>query len=173
MDAFDVLGLVPAFDLDAKLLEQRYRDLQRALHPDRFVAASASERRASLARAVDVNDAYRALRDPLSRAETLFVRYGGSLTEDARRTAEPALLMEIMELREELAESRAKPSERARLTEIVQCKQDATFAALRAALAELALAKHGALDDAGSALSRLRYYRRFLDEVSALEHALE
>ena len=43
MDAFDLLGLTPALDLDPKVLEQRYRDLQRTLHPDRFAQAAASE----------------------------------------------------------------------------------------------------------------------------------
>ena len=84
-DAFDVLGLPPTFDLDPRALEQRYRDLQRALHPDRFSQASASERRASLSKAVSVNEAYRALRDDLKRAEVLFVRHGGQVGERALR----------------------------------------------------------------------------------------
>ena len=37
MDAFDVLALKPAFELDTNELEQRYRDLQKQLHPDKWL----------------------------------------------------------------------------------------------------------------------------------------
>src|SRR5689334_10861752 len=99
MDAFDVLSLAPSFDLEAPELEKRYRELQKQLHPDKFVQASGSDKRASLVRAVNVNEAYRALRDELKRAEILFVRHGGKINE-REQPADPELLMEVMELRE-------------------------------------------------------------------------
>ena len=71
-DAFDVLGLAPSLELDISVLEQRYRDLQRQLHPDKFAQASSSERRSALSRAMSVNDAYRVLKDELKRAEAWF-----------------------------------------------------------------------------------------------------
>lgn len=178
MDAFDVLGLPPALDVDAKALEQRYRDLQRALHPDRFVQAGASERRQSLSRAVSVNDAYRQLRDELRRAEMVFARYGGAASEHDQGAADPELLMEMMELREQLAEARgsANAAERERLAELVRGKERAAHDELRAAHAQLTAARDDAdrrpaLDTARGALARLRYYRRFLDEVVNLEDA--
>jgi molecular chaperone HscB len=170
-DAFDVLGLTPAFDLDAKLIEQRYRDLQRTLHPDKFVQASASERRESLSRAVSVNDAYRVLRDELRRAELLFARFGGDSSEHAKQKADPELLMEVMELREELASTKHRRDEAARvkLTADVRAKNQAASEVLRRAFAALAAGDRSALEPAAAALSRLRYYRRFLDEVAVLD----
>ena len=175
MDAFDVLGLPPAFDLDAKLLEQRYRELQRALHPDRFVRAQASERRASLAKAVSVNEAYRALRDDLQRAAIVLARHAGGAPEPAQGAADPALLMEVMELREALSETKANNdvAARERLTADVRKQQNTATSALRDALSRLAAGDAAAREVAARALSRLRYYRRFLDEVSAIEDALE
>lgn len=170
-DAFDVLGLTPTFDLDDKELEQRYRDLQRTLHPDRFAQAPASERRSALSRAVSVNDAYRVLRDQLRRGELLYVRHGGMLGETGRE-ADPELLIEVMELREGLAETKAShdAARRASLTKEVLAKQSDALSALREAFAVLQDGKNpGALHAAASALSRLRYYRRFLDEVALLE----
>ncbi len=174
MDAFDVLGLTPSFDLDLKALEQRYRDLQRALHPDRFAQAAASERRARLARAVNVNDAYRALRDEIKRAEILLARHGATVVAENQREGDPAFLMEVMELREQLAETKASgdAASRERLARGVREHQDQTIATLRATLAELPCAGKNALERATSALSRLRYYRRFLDEVALLDDAL-
>ena len=172
-DAFDVLGLPPTFDLDARALEQRYRDLQRALHPDKFAQASAGERRQSLSRAVSVNEAYRALRDDLKRAEILYVRLGGVVSERSGERADPALLMEVMELREQLSDTKASGdvAARERLTREVRDKQRASSDALRQAFTRLQAGEQAALGDAATALSRLRYYRRFLDEVAVLEDA--
>lgn len=170
MDAFDVLGIAPAFDLDPKLIEQRYRDLQRQLHPDKFTQAPAATRRASLSRAVSVNEAYRVLRDELKRAEALFTRYGGQVSERGAQPAEPELLLEVMELREELAATKASHDTvaRERLTREVQHKNALATEALRSAFVALSAGQTSALDDAARALSRLRYYRRFLDEVAVL-----
>ena len=168
-DAFDLLGLAPTLDLDLKTIEQRYRDLQKQLHPDKFTQASAQERRASLSRAVSVNDAYRVLRDDLARAELLYVRLGGRVREE-KQPADPELLMEVMDLREELASTKRAGAEvaRAKLTADVREKNQHAHAALREAFSKLE-AGQDALEDAARALSRLRYYRRFLDEVASIE----
>ena len=104
MDAFDTLGLEPTLDLDVSTLEQRYRDLQRQLHPDKFAQSSTGIKRESLMRAVNVTDAYRALKDPLKRAEILLARHGAKVSE--REPVDPEFLMEVMELREALAEAK-------------------------------------------------------------------
>ena len=55
-DPFAALGIEPSFDLDLKKLEERHRDLAKALHPDRFSSTPASERRLSLNKAIEVNE---------------------------------------------------------------------------------------------------------------------
>src|SRR6266478_3283522 len=99
-DFFGVLGVERRHDLDLAVIEQRYRALTRKLHPDRFARADARARRASLARSVQLNEAWRALKDPVRRAEYLL----GLLRPDAKgkETAPPALLAEVLELRQEL-----------------------------------------------------------------------
>ena len=177
MDAFDTLGLEPTLDLDVSALEQRYRDLQRQLHPDKFAQASSSEKRESLSRAVAVNDAYRALRDPLKRAEILLTRHGAKVSErESRELVDPSLLMEVMELREALAEAKsARNLEQAhRLAASVRGMQEDATADLRRALAELAQgggAGQG-LEHAQRAYGRLRYFKRFQDEVARFEEDL-
>ena len=42
-DPFATLGLARAYDVDLRAVEKVHRDLSRALHPDRYVAASATE----------------------------------------------------------------------------------------------------------------------------------
>ncbi len=156
---FDTLGLPARFELDLATLEARVRDLQRALHPDRHASGTPAERRASLSRAVSVNEAYRVLRDDLTRAAVLL----GSASEPA---ADPEFLMEIMELREGLSDARTGASiERVRdLAAIVRSRSSAARASLATALDVDADPGRAA-----AALSKLRYYRRFLDEVEVAE----
>ena len=105
MDPFATLGLPRRYELDRAALEVRYRELQRALHPDKFAGASASERRLSLSKAVEVNEAYRILRDDLARAEALLAQHRGAASTKAPE-AEPGFLMEMMEQREALGEAK-------------------------------------------------------------------
>jgi molecular chaperone HscB len=175
MDAFDVFGLAPSLELDLVLLEQRYRDLQRQLHPDKFVQAGSSTRRASLERAVSVNEAYRVLKDELKRAELAFARLLSTDGKAEDQTADPELLMEVMELREELAgvRDRGDLGRAEQLRAQVQTRQHAALATLQHAFT-LPSDQHtpGLHQQAGQALSRLRYYRRFQDEVNSLRDDL-
>jgi molecular chaperone HscB len=64
-DYFEFLGIERKLSLDPKLLEQRFYQLSRLLHPDRYVRRSATERQHSLEATAILNDAYRVLRDPV------------------------------------------------------------------------------------------------------------
>src|SRR5688572_23838085 len=102
---FELLGLAPTFAIDTAVLEQRQRELNRALHPDRHATKVPSERRHALGRAMDINQAFRTLRDPASRAEAIFDLLGvDSLSE--RSLTDPLLLGEMLEQRELLDQIR-------------------------------------------------------------------
>ena len=99
-------------------LEQRYRALSRQFHPDYFYNAPAAERRASLEKSSYLNDAYRSLKNPVSRIEYLLQLEGlGAEGPEDRRAGAPgvniapkqvpaALLEEVFALNEELDEIR-------------------------------------------------------------------
>ena len=105
-DHFSRLGFARTFDLDPKLVERRYFELQRKLHPDRFATRSPKERAVSQAQATSLNEAYETLMDPLRRAAYLLKLSGIETIGDGKTVADPALLMEAMEMREALAEAR-------------------------------------------------------------------
>ncbi len=172
-DPFETLGVPAKFDLELKALEQRHRDLSKALHPDRYAGASAAERRMALGRAIDVNEAWRVLRDPIRRAEALLRRAGVEVGETAEPKASPALLMEMMESREELATAARgkKLDEVLRLGEAMQTRFDATLERLSRTFDE-AGEDPQKIVRALPVLGELRYFRRFLDEVSAIEEEL-
>src|SRR6185436_19724554 len=108
LDPFGTLGIAPTFQIDVGAVEKRYRDLSRVLHPDRHVGSSPAERRMSLGKAVEVNEAWRLVRDPIRRAEALLRRHGVDVQEGKEPRADPEFLMEMMEQREALSEARAK-----------------------------------------------------------------
>lgn len=88
-DDFRLFDLPQAFDLDPALLDQRWRALQRQVHPDRFAAEGGTAQRVAMQWAVRVNEAYRRLKDPLQRAAYL-CELRGSPIEAESNTAMPS-----------------------------------------------------------------------------------
>jgi molecular chaperone HscB len=106
-DSFSLFDLPREFALDPRVLEQRFRDLSRQLHPDRFARAEPRERRIALERATRLNDAYRALKDWRRRAAYLLKLAGQDVFGDGRPFHDPEFLEEQLEWREALALARA------------------------------------------------------------------
>jgi molecular chaperone HscB len=174
-DSFQVLGVARSYALDIADLEQRYKDMTKTLHPDRFARADARARRASLERSVQLNQAWRALVDPVRRAEYLLSLHGidvgertvlnGPEQSDTQATlpVPQELLMEILELREALAEARA-----AKKTQEIDALAARVRIRLAMAMAEVAdgfALEPPALAAVAARLVSVRYYRRFLEEA--------
>jgi molecular chaperone HscB len=105
-DYFALFGLPRKLALDAEDLESRFHQLSWKLHPDNFAGASEYERELSLERSSQLNDAYRALREPLSRVEYLLAQAGLRKEGQQKQQAPPELLEEVFELNESLDELR-------------------------------------------------------------------
>ena len=107
-DFFSFLGLPRKLNLDMADFEQRYRALSRQFHPDYFYNAAPAERRASLEKSSYLNDAYRTLRNPISRVEYLLKLEGLAAQgpEQASKQVPAGLLEEVFTLNEELDEVR-------------------------------------------------------------------
>ena len=104
---FELLGLPVAYTVDPTRLERGYRDLQSRVHPDKFAAATDAERRVAMQWATRANEAYRTLRDPLNRARYLLQLKGFDTGEETNTSMPPDFLMQQMEWRESVDESRA------------------------------------------------------------------
>lgn len=168
-DHYEVLGLPKGFRIDESALEKRYRELSRLLHPDRHAGRSATERRLSLEKMIEVNDAYRVLRDPTRRAAYLLLERGIDLGETgaagASKYLPPGFLMQVMELRERFDEVRQKRDETG-----IQALAKESRKQREEALEKLGAA-FDANDDpeAAGQVAILRYLDRFLGEVRAWE----
>jgi molecular chaperone HscB len=174
-DHFCVFGLPRKFDLDVADLERRYKEMTKVLHPDRFARADGRARRASLERSVQLNLAWRTLSQPIARAEYLLSLEGIEVGEpagskrsdpiDSRATqpVDTALLVEVMELREALAEARLRgdSAKVAALVADAQAHNDKKMAEV----AEGFAAGRPNLAAIAACLVAARYYRRFLEEA--------
>jgi len=160
-DPFALLGISPAYDVDLAALERAFFERSKQLHPDRMAGAPAAERVAALSRSRALNDAYQLIKKPVARAEYLLARAGVTIGDNER--LDPAFLMEILELREELAEARA-----AGHTELVARLQGAMQARRTAALEALpGLFAAGDTKAIKDRLIVLRYINRYLEECNA------
>ncbi|MFC1235896.1 co-chaperone HscB [Vibrio sp. F74] len=102
MTHFELFGLPIQYELDGSLLSSKFRDLQRQFHPDNFAMASERDRLLSVQKAAQINDAYQALKQPITRAEYILMLNGFDIKGEQKTLQDPVFLMEQMELREEL-----------------------------------------------------------------------
>ncbi|MEJ6023433.1 Fe-S protein assembly co-chaperone HscB [Ramlibacter sp. PS4R-6] len=104
---FELFGVPEQFAQDLGRIDERWKDLQREAHPDRFAAQGAAAQRIAMQWSVRINEAYKRLKDPLKRAAYL-CELRGSPIDPENNTAMPAtFLVEQMEWREALEEARS------------------------------------------------------------------
>jgi molecular chaperone HscB len=111
---FDVFGLPRKLALDTSLLERAFYKLSRKLHPDVYAQASPREQQWSLEQTSLLNDAYRTLKNPITRTEYLLRLEGVEIEQDkssengAKKESRvpPDLLEEVFELNMQLEEMR-------------------------------------------------------------------
>tara|TARA_B100000676_G_C17651029_1_gene616582 strand:- start:33 stop:548 length:516 start_codon:yes stop_codon:yes gene_type:complete len=99
---FEIFGLPIDFNVDSDQLAERYRELQKELHPDRFASSTDQEKRLSMQWSALVNTGKETLQAPLPRAIYMLELRG--LTVDHNPRLPPEFLMQQIELREELEE---------------------------------------------------------------------
>jgi molecular chaperone HscB len=89
-DFFSFFGLPRKLELDEEKLEREFYTLSRKLHPDVYSRASEREQQWSLEKTSQLNDAYRTLKDPISRTEYLLMLEGIQLEEQSKIATEQA-----------------------------------------------------------------------------------
>ncbi len=106
-DYYRFFGIPRRLHLDLKDLQDRFYALSRQLHPDLYSRHVPAERQISLEATAILNDAYRVLRDPVSRAEYVLKDCGFDIGEQRSKDVPPELLEEVFELNMALEEMRA------------------------------------------------------------------
>lgn len=160
---FELFDLPVSFDLDLQVLSQRYRDLQSAVHPDKYANASERERRLSVGKAAEINDAYRTLKSPQLRARYMLELQSVSFDDEKDTALDPMFLMEQIELREALEDIKNADDPLAGLTTImsdIKTRTDEILDELRRGLAQEHLD-----DERKTALKQLVHKMQFLNKL--------
>ncbi|KAK2651747.1 hypothetical protein Ddye_011603 [Dipteronia dyeriana] len=99
VDYFQIYGLDKNYEIEDGILERKYKDWQKKLHPDLVHSKSQTEREYAAEQSARVIEAYRTLTNPLLRAIYILKLEGIEVNEE-ETVSEPELLTEIMEIRE-------------------------------------------------------------------------
>lgn len=167
-DYFALFGLEADFALDGELLAERYRELQRRYHPDRFAGKAAQDVRLAVRMASLVNQAYEVLKVPVKRALYLLELAGVEVGHHV--TADGAFLMQQMAMRDDLAEVEASADPFAALEQLATTAR-ASFASLEQAFATALAAKD--YPKAVEAVAKMQFFAKFLADIDAMEEHLE
>lgn len=164
---FKLFGLPVRYALDRAELDERWKQLQRQVHPDRFAAQGAAAQRVAMQWSVRINEAYQRLKDPLKRA-AYWCELQGVPVNAENNTAMPAsFLMRQMEWREALDEADGADALDALLTEARDARQQAL-----ATLTQL-IDEEANPTAAVQQVRALMFVERFTDEVHQRLERLE
>ena len=156
MRFYEAFGLEPALTLDAEDLKKRFYERSRQWHPDRFSRASAVEQDKALEMTAVLNDAFRTLRDPVSRAEYFLKEKGFELSKEAP----PELLEEVFELNMALEELR--DGDESTLPQLMEARN--RFVGMRDSI-DQSLTTTTDLEEVRALLNRRRYIRNLIRDV--------
>ena len=103
---FELFSLPVDFDVNSSDLNANFRQLQKVVHPDKFVKGGDQERLRSVQQAGLINEAYDMLKNPVQRARYMLELNGMSLDKEDNNGLSPGFLMQQIELREQIDEAK-------------------------------------------------------------------
>jgi len=167
---FELFGLAPAFRMDGAALDRAYRALQTEVHPDRFAADGDAQRRLALQSSARVNEAYRALKDPVRRAQYVLRLHD----IDAVGETDTALPLEFLERQLERREQAAEAQEAGDVATLSALLADARAEgrALEDTLAAM-LDDQQAFAAARTQVRELTFLAKLAEDIDAMLAAIE
>jgi molecular chaperone HscB len=173
MNYFDLFGLPINYLLDVEALSERYRELQKVAHPDRYANAPEHEQRVALQQATQINEAFEILRDPLKRAIYMLELNGIEVNQDTATTRDSDFLMQQMLLRERLAEVPQQKDPYASLDELLA----EVGSMIKTQIAQLAVQLEAGTPDqlqaAREGISKMQFLNKLHNEAEAVEADLD
>ena len=170
---FELFGLPVTFVVDNEALREHYRELQRAVHPDRFAGGSDQERRLSMQGAAQINEAFDTLRDPVRRASYLLHLHGVETSPQHETTKDTAFLMEQLELREELAGLRGQPDPLASVQDFLKRTGDMIRRMISEMVVDFETPDAERLEHVREQVRKMQFLNKLHAEAEAVEAALD
>jgi molecular chaperone HscB len=123
-DDFALFGLTPQFAQDKAVLDAQWKLLQAQAHPDKFAAQGAAAQRVAMQWSARINEAYRRLKGPLTRAAYLCELNGAPINAHSNTAMPASFLVQQIEWREALDEANTEVALEALLASITAAKID-------------------------------------------------
>lgn len=170
---FELFGLPATYVIDHDALRERYRDLQRVSHPDRFADRPEQERRLAMQGAALINEAYAVLQDPVLRARYLLGLHGVTMQPDNETTKDAAFLMEQLELREELDGLAKQADPLDAIQEFLQRINRMIRIMISQMAVDFETPDEQRLEDVRERVRKMQFLRKLYTEAEAVEAAIE
>jgi molecular chaperone HscB len=167
---FDLFHLPATYAIDRDRLDAAYRELQNAVHPDRFAAQPEAEQRVAMQWATQVNEAYQTLKHPVNRGAYLLSLQGIDALHASNTQMAPAFLMQQMAWREAIGEARA--GKRMDALDALSDDLRAAHRRIEAQLADLLDRAHD-YSAATEAVRQLRFMDKLVAEIGDAYEELE
>lgn len=167
---FELFGLPQTYALERDRLDTAYRELQTAVHPDRFASKPESEQRVAMQWATQANEAYQTLKHPVNRGVYLLHLQGIEALDANNTKMAPAFLMQQMEWREAIEDARADRSVAALDTLTDELRE--AHRRIEKQLADLIDEKHDFVM-ASESVRQLRFMDKLIAEVGDVYEELE
>ena len=175
LDYFTLFGIDKSFNIEIADVAKTYKNLQKQLHPDKvrlmceyfelfktlifyfqFVNSPPEDSEKSETWSAAVNDGYKILQKPLSRALYLLEICDHPLTEEGI-DIDPVFLSDIMDLNEEVAEADQNQ---------IKLLEDSVKSSLEEYFKTLAiLFENDAYIEARKQVAHMKYYSNLLDKI--------
>ena len=167
---FELFEVPVAYEVDLDLVQQHYRELQKVVHPDKFVDASDQEKRISMQQTSWLNEAFNTLKQPVDRAIYLLKLKGIDINLENETTMDADFLMSQMEMREALSEVRSKDDPLAELDDFSnQIKNN-----MKNMMEGFSIAHESdQLDDAREWIRKMQFIQKAKKEVDELSAKIE
>nr|XP_012141878.1 PREDICTED: iron-sulfur cluster co-chaperone protein HscB, mitochondrial isoform X1 [Megachile rotundata] len=162
---FDIMGIPKSYDVTVTEIQNKYKELQKLLHPDKFSTKSEKEKEISAYFSSLVNKAYTTLCHPLKRGLYMLKLHDIIISEDTD-SVNAAFLMEIMEKNEEIDEA---DNDKEKIKQLMQ-ENERTLSDLTKDVAD-AFRKED-IKEAETVLIRMKYYYTINNRLKKLKHDL-
>ena len=169
---FELFGVTESYDCDRNAIQGRYLDLQRIVHPDRFVGLGERGQRLAVQYAAFVNEAYDTLCSPLKRALYLLELSDHPVNVEKNTVMDAGFLMEQMSLREDLGDVRDAADPEAAIEEVKE-RAEELLAGLQQGFVEAWQAKTPeSLERAADFARKMHFADKLITEAEQLEEEI-
>jgi len=169
---FELFSLPVSFDIELKKLASNFRSLQQSVHPDRFANASAQEKRLSVQRAAQINEAHQVLKSPQRRARYILELQGVVFDDQTNPVMDPMFLMQQMELRETLSDVKSKADPESELDKILSSLKMAEKDILQKLTEQLNKPETADLEKSSQLMHELQFLDKLQSESEVIEEEL-